>query len=206
MYVTTLVEHVTMSASARTRACPVPTRSSHMASACRIGGFVSCRRPGVARRLAAIRTELRVAATFRRRRWSRPIVLRPLRAPPPRQRKTRPTSPSYDRPAWLDGSRPGDVHLAARRRRRNSECVRDCRRRCVRHTRRSSRRRSHVRGQTLYSPDSRTPLHPPSIGEAASIRRQDAVRPALVWTIDLDATAAKHRSTSDGRWSARVLG
>ena len=46
---------------------------------------------------------------------------------------------------------------------------------------------AHVRGQTLYSPDLRTPLHPPSIGEAAASLRQDAVRPALVWTIDLDA-------------------
>jgi exoribonuclease R len=46
---------------------------------------------------------------------------------------------------------------------------------------------AHVRGETLYSPDLRTPLHPPSIGEAAASLLQDQVRPALVWTIDLDA-------------------
>ena len=39
----------------------------------------------------------------------------------------------------------------------------------------------------------RTPLHPPSIGEGAASLLQDQTRPALVWTIDLDA---------DGRQSA----
>jgi exoribonuclease R len=46
---------------------------------------------------------------------------------------------------------------------------------------------AHVRGETLYSPDMRTPLHPPAIGEAAASLLPDQVRPALVWTIDLDA-------------------
>jgi exoribonuclease R len=46
---------------------------------------------------------------------------------------------------------------------------------------------AHVRGETLYSPDMRTPLHPPSIGEAAASLLQGQTRPALVWTIDLDA-------------------
>ena len=46
---------------------------------------------------------------------------------------------------------------------------------------------AHVRGETLYSPDLRTPLHPPAIGEAAASLLPDQVRPALVWTIDLDA-------------------
>ena len=52
---------------------------------------------------------------------------------------------------------------------------------------------AHARGETLYSPDIRTPLHPPSIGEGAASLLQDQTRPALVWTIDLDA---------DGRQSA----
>jgi len=47
---------------------------------------------------------------------------------------------------------------------------------------------AHVRGETLYSPDIRTPLHPPVIGEAAASLLPDQVRPALVWTIDLDAS------------------
>jgi len=46
---------------------------------------------------------------------------------------------------------------------------------------------AHMRGETLYSPDMRTPLHPPAIGEAAASLLPDQVRPALVWTIDLDA-------------------
>ena len=46
---------------------------------------------------------------------------------------------------------------------------------------------AHVRGETLYSPGLRTPLHPPVIGEAAASLLSDQVRPALVWTIDLDA-------------------
>jgi exoribonuclease R len=46
---------------------------------------------------------------------------------------------------------------------------------------------AHGRGETLYSPDMRTPLHPPAIGEAAASLLPDQVRPALVWTIDLDA-------------------
>ena len=46
---------------------------------------------------------------------------------------------------------------------------------------------AHGRGETLYSPDMRTPLYPPSIGEGAASLLPDQVRPALVWTIDLDA-------------------
>ena len=43
------------------------------------------------------------------------------------------------------------------------------------------------RGQTLYGPDHRTPLHPPVLSEGAAslLPRQD--RPAVLWTIDLDA-------------------
>ncbi len=47
-------------------------------------------------------------------------------------------------------------------------------------------REAHLRGETLYSPDTRTPLHPPVLGEAAASLLPDQVRPALVWTIDLD--------------------
>lgn len=46
---------------------------------------------------------------------------------------------------------------------------------------------AHLRGETLYSPDMRTPLHPPAIGEAAASLLPNQVRPALVWSIDLDA-------------------
>ncbi len=46
---------------------------------------------------------------------------------------------------------------------------------------------AHLRGETLYSPDIRTPLHPPAVGEAAASLLPDQARPALVWIIDLDS-------------------
>src|SRR6185312_11198343 len=45
---------------------------------------------------------------------------------------------------------------------------------------------AHLRGETLYSPDMRTPLHPPAIGEAAASLLPEESRPALVWIVDLD--------------------
>ncbi len=44
------------------------------------------------------------------------------------------------------------------------------------------------RGNTLYSPDLRTPLHPPVISEDRASLLPGADKPALLWTIDLDAT------------------
>jgi exoribonuclease R len=41
------------------------------------------------------------------------------------------------------------------------------------------------RTQTLYSPDLRTPLHPPVLGEGAASLLPDQVRPAVLWRIDL---------------------
>jgi exoribonuclease R len=43
------------------------------------------------------------------------------------------------------------------------------------------------RGQTLYSPDKRTPLHPPVLSEGAASLLPGELRPAVLWTIDLDA-------------------
>jgi exoribonuclease R len=45
------------------------------------------------------------------------------------------------------------------------------------------------RGQTLYSPDRRTPLHPPVLSEGAASLLPGEVRPAVLWTIDLDSDA-----------------
>jgi exoribonuclease R len=42
------------------------------------------------------------------------------------------------------------------------------------------------RTQTLYSPDQRTPLHPPALGEGAASLLPGQVRPAVLWRIDLD--------------------
>jgi len=43
------------------------------------------------------------------------------------------------------------------------------------------------RGQTLYAPDLRTPLHPPVLSEGAASLLEGQVRPAFVWRFDLDA-------------------
>ncbi len=44
------------------------------------------------------------------------------------------------------------------------------------------------RGETLYAPDKRTPLHPPELSEGAASLLADVVRPALLWTIAVDAS------------------
>ena len=46
---------------------------------------------------------------------------------------------------------------------------------------------AHRRGETLYGADSRIPLHPPVLSEGAASLLPDQLRPALLWTIDLDA-------------------
>src|SRR4051812_480141 len=42
------------------------------------------------------------------------------------------------------------------------------------------------RGQTVYCPDRRTPLHPPVLSEGAASLLPGQVTPAVVWTLDLD--------------------
>ncbi|MET7731467.1 RNB domain-containing ribonuclease [Streptomyces sp. NPDC005402] len=46
---------------------------------------------------------------------------------------------------------------------------------------------THRRVMTLYFPDTRIPLHPPVLSEGAASLLPDQVRPAALWTIDLDA-------------------
>ncbi|MBB6629873.1 RNB domain-containing ribonuclease [Nocardioides sp. KIGAM211] len=46
---------------------------------------------------------------------------------------------------------------------------------------------AHRRGETLYGADSRIPLHPPVLSEGAASLLPDEVRPALLWTIKVDA-------------------
>lgn len=45
---------------------------------------------------------------------------------------------------------------------------------------------SHDRGVTMYSPDTRAPLHPVDLSEAAASLLPGVDRQALLWTIDLD--------------------
>jgi VacB/RNase II family 3'-5' exoribonuclease len=44
------------------------------------------------------------------------------------------------------------------------------------------------RGETLYAPDSKVPLHPKVLSEGAASLLPDQERPALLWTIRVDAT------------------
>jgi exoribonuclease R len=44
------------------------------------------------------------------------------------------------------------------------------------------------RVETLYAPDKRTPLHPPELSEGAASLLADQVRPAVLWTITVDAS------------------
>ncbi|RFU86133.1 RNB domain-containing ribonuclease [Streptomyces triticagri] len=56
---------------------------------------------------------------------------------------------------------------------------------------------AHARVVTLYCPDGRIPLHPPLLSEDAASLLPDRTRPAVLWTIDLDADG--HRTTTDVR-------
>lgn len=46
---------------------------------------------------------------------------------------------------------------------------------------------AHRRGETLYGPGTKVPLHPPVLSEQAASLLPDGPRPALLWTLDLDA-------------------
>ncbi len=47
---------------------------------------------------------------------------------------------------------------------------------------------THQRGQTIYLPDQRVPLHPPVLSEDAASLLEGQVRPAFVWDMTLDAS------------------
>lgn len=47
---------------------------------------------------------------------------------------------------------------------------------------------ANKRGETLYGANSKVPLHPKVLSEGAASLLPDQVRPALLWTIELDAT------------------
>ncbi|WP_432829683.1 RNB domain-containing ribonuclease [Dactylosporangium sp. CA-092794] len=47
-------------------------------------------------------------------------------------------------------------------------------------------RETWARGQTVYLPDGKVPLHPPVLSEGAASLLPGEVRPAVLWTIDLD--------------------
>jgi exoribonuclease R len=49
-------------------------------------------------------------------------------------------------------------------------------------------REARRRGQTLYLPDGNVPLHPPVLSEGAVSLLPEEIRPAVLWTIDTDAS------------------
>jgi exoribonuclease R len=51
----------------------------------------------------------------------------------------------------------------------------------------------HRRVMTLYFPDGRTPLHPPVLSENAASLLPGRIRPAALWTIDLDSSGQPER-------------
>ena len=54
---------------------------------------------------------------------------------------------------------------------------------------------AHRRGQTIYAPDGRIPLHPPVLSEGAASLLPDQLRGAFVWEFGLDANANVTSST-----------
>lgn len=50
---------------------------------------------------------------------------------------------------------------------------------------------AHRRGETLYGADTKIPLHPPALSEDAASLLPDQVRPALLWTLHVDADGGR---------------
>jgi exoribonuclease R len=51
-------------------------------------------------------------------------------------------------------------------------------------------REAHARGATIYMPGGKIPLYPPALSEGAASLLPGEWRPAVLWTIDLDAAGA----------------
>lgn len=63
------------------------------------------------------------------------------------------------------------------------------------------------RGQTMYAPDAKVPLHPPVLSEGAASLLPGQVTPAFLWTLDVDdagATTAVHLERALVRSRARL--
>lgn len=52
-----------------------------------------------------------------------------------------------------------------------------------------------ARGETLYLPDGRVPLHPPALSEGAASLLPGQDRPAVLWTIDVEADGTEGEAT-----------
>ena len=65
-------------------------------------------------------------------------------------------------------------------------------------------RDTHARAVTIYAPDTKTPLHPPAVSEGAGSLLPGQWRPAVLWTLDLDATG-ELTATDVGRAQVRSV-
>lgn len=133
--------------------------------------------------IAAIQTEQQVSPVFPREvgaggRGGRLVAS--AAGPGPDRHPAR-----YDRPRGVDGPRPGAPPRT--RRGRLSRALRHRRRGRVRRGGRPGRPRGASAGQTFYGADSKIPLHPKVLSEGAASLLPDVVRPALLWTIRVDA-------------------
>ena len=61
-------------------------------------------------------------------------------------------------------------------------------------------RETHTRAVTVYAPDENAPLHPPVLSEGAASLLPGQWRPAVLWTLDLDA---RGRTRDAPTWRAR---
>src|SRR3954464_11546919 len=66
-------------------------------------------------------------------------------------------------------------------------------------------REAQGRGVTVYAPDRKAPLHPPVLSEGAASLLPGEWRPAVVWTLDLDATG-ELTGTAVDRATVRSVG
>src|SRR4051794_1828934 len=64
---------------------------------------------------------------------------------------------------------------------------------------------AQARGVTVYAPDRKVPLHPPVLSEGAASLLPGEWRPAVVWTLDLDATG-ELTSSAVARTTVRSVG
>ena len=117
-------------------------------------------------------------------------------------------------PAGVDGPRPGAAPRARRRRLRACTTRSPTSRRSSRPATRSTSRRTGA-ARRCTAPTSKVPLHPTVLSEGAASLLPDQVRPALLWTInvdddgegtDVEVERARVRSTGPARLRERPAG
>ena len=179
------LDHVTAHAShpmhrSRPREAPITTLPRCAAPPCQRLPARLRRDRGVARRAAR---EPRRLAAVSRSRLGRRRASAPLASPAGGRRDRDPVR--HHRPARVDGPRPGAPPRARRRRLPRPLC--DRRRRRVRRAGRADGRRGSQPRPDALRPDENARLYPPALSEGAGSLLPGETRPALVWTMQVDA-------------------